>query len=148
MNYTFVFRTALIASLVALSVVAPGALAGKGGNGHGNGGANAGDRPDTVTWSMVTDHNGDRSPSWNDVITFDVSTDDTDRPWVLLNCYQDDTWVSTMSHGFFPTYLWPNYTLASTAWTGGAATCVATLYMVTASGDARNLASSTFDVGA
>jgi hypothetical protein len=145
MKNTFVFRSALIAGLVALSVVAPGALAGKGGKGNG-GASSVG--ANTVEAAMVVDQNGDRSADWGDIVTFKVFAPDTDKPWVLLDCYQDGNWVSTMSHGFFPTYLWPNYTLSSTAWTGGAATCVATLYIVTPKGDTRNLASSTFDVGA
>jgi hypothetical protein len=95
---------------------------------------------------MVDDWNGDRLPSWNERITFIVSTD-ADKPWVLLNCYQAGSWVSTASHGFFSSYLHPNFTLASAAWTGGAATCVATLCILTSNGDARNLATLSFDVG-
>ena len=88
MKNTFVFRTALIVGLVALSVVAPGALAGKGGNGKGNGGASSVEA-NTVEVAMVVDQNGDRNADWGDIVTFDVFAPEMERPWVLLNCYQD-----------------------------------------------------------
>ena len=98
---------------------------------------------------MVSDANGDGSPSWNDQVTFDVATTATDKPWVLLNCYQSGVWVPTSTAGFFDAYPWaPNFTLASGAWTSGSGDCTATLYMVASNGRNKTLAAMTFSVGA
>jgi hypothetical protein len=97
---------------------------------------------------MYTDTNGDGVPNWGDHVTFDVSTTATDKPWVLVNCYQSGSWNYTQTHGFFALYPSPNFTLASAAWTGGAADCTATLYMVTANGNEKDLASVSFHVDA
>jgi hypothetical protein len=98
---------------------------------------------------MVVDQNGDSAPDWNDQVTFNVFTTATDKPWVLLNCYQSGTWVSTSTAGFFAAYAWaPNFTLASGAWTSGAGDCAATLYMVTSNGRSKDLATLNFHVDA
>lgn len=146
MGTKLTFRIAIVAGLIVLAVIAPVAVAGKGGNGKGH--SNASDTASAISWAMVADRNGDGQPNWNDTVTFNVRTDATDRPWVLLNCYQGGAWVSTTSHGLFASYPYPNFTLASTAWTGGAGECVATLYEVTANGNQRDLASLRFAVAA
>jgi len=98
---------------------------------------------------MVVDQNGNGSPNWNDQISFNVSTTATDRPWVLLNCYQGGAWVSTATAGFFPAYAWaPNFTLSSGAWTGGAGNCTASLYMNTSHGRTSTLKTLSFTVDA
>jgi hypothetical protein len=50
---------------------------------------------------------------------------------VKLQCFQGSTLVYTSSAGFYPGYPWPwaqTFTLSSAAWTGGAASCTASLY--------------------
>jgi len=109
---------------------------------HGGSGNNG-----SLSVKMVVDYNSDGLPNWNDQITFNVSTTATDRPWVKLNCYQNGTWVSTSTAGFFPEYAWaPNFTLASGGWTSGAGDCTAILYMVGKNGKSQNLASLNFHV--
>jgi hypothetical protein len=70
------------------------------------------------------------SANYGDTVTFDVSTTQTDVPTVSLNCYQNGTLVYGASAGFYSSYPWPwaqNMTLSSSAWTGGSASCTATL---------------------
>ena len=64
-------------------------------------------------------------------VTFTVSTTATSQPTVKVQCLQGGTSVYRSSAGFYPDYPWPwaqTFTLSSTAWTGGAADCTATLY--------------------
>lgn len=88
-------------------------------------------------------------PSQGDQVTFDVSTTQTDRPFVHLRCYQDDAFVYDGWHGFFEGYvLEPAFTLSSDYWTDGAANCVADLVSWPSSGRIKTLATTTFDVSA
>ena len=80
-------------------------------------------------------------------ITFDVSTTQTDRPFVNLRCYQDGVWVYDGWHGFFESYVPdPVYTLASTYWTEGAADCAARLLSWGKNGNWKTLATTSFHV--
>jgi hypothetical protein len=87
---------------------------------------------------------------WGNQVTFAVSTNATDRPYVLLNCYQDGGWVYAAQAGFYPSYPFAQgFTLASTAWTGGAADCTARLGTLNPYGTKfRELASTRFHVSA
>jgi hypothetical protein len=86
-------------------------------------------------------------PSHGDEITFDVSTNQTDRPFVSVRCYQGGTFVYDGWHGFFASYASdPIYTLASTYWTSGAADCTARLVYFASNGRERTLASMDFHV--
>jgi hypothetical protein len=89
-------------------------------------------------------------PHWGNQVTFAVSTNATDRPYVLLNCYQNGKWVYAAQAGFYPSYPFAQrFTLASTAWTGGAADCTARLGALNAYGTKfRELASTSFHVSA
>jgi hypothetical protein len=144
----------LSVAVLALALVPAVGLAAKGGNGAQGGGGKpgggGGGSTSTLTGPvMVVDSNANHAANWNDQVTFNVSTNATDRPYVLLNCYQSGRWVSTSSVGFFPEYPWaPTFTLASGAWTSGAADCIATLYMVTSNGKQQNLASMSLHVDA
>jgi hypothetical protein len=70
----------------------------------------------------------DGLPHYGQSVTFSVSTTATDRPFVLLDCYQNGAWVYTSTVGYFPSYPWDQFfTLTSGNWTGGAANCTATL---------------------
>jgi len=102
------------------------ALDARGGGGKPGGGSTGGGGG-TVSWVMVTDKNGDRVPSFADVITFAVQTTATTHPWVTLKCYQNGTLVSQDSNGIFSTSLDRNFTLSSSLWTSGGASCTATL---------------------
>ena len=109
---------------------------GKPGGGGGTGGSGS------ITLRMVTDSNNDGLPSFRDVLTFDVQTTATAYPWVTLNCSQNGTMVSTVANGIFATSLLRDFTLGPTVlWTGGAATCTATVH---AYGSSTALASMSF----
>ena len=83
--------------------------------------------------------------SYGGQITFNVSTTQSDLPFVNVRCYQGDAFVYDAWHGFFAEYYEaPVYTLASDYWTGGAATCTARLVYWGKSGRARTLATTTF----
>ena len=91
------------------------------------------------------------SARYGDEVTFAVSSSATDKPYVLLNCYQGSSWVYSGQAGFyasFPSY--PNslmFRLSSSAWPGGAADCKARMGMLNADGTRfRELASTSFHV--
>jgi hypothetical protein len=121
---TLASRITIVATLVALAVAAPTALAGKGGikGRAGSGGTSA------LAVALVDDANGNGSLNWGDTMTLSVSTTATDAPWVEVACYQGGTLVYSAWAGFWAGYpgsqLMP---LRSPAWTGGAADCIATL---------------------
>ena len=88
-------------------------------------------------------------PSYGDQITFDVSTNETDRPFVNLRCHQGDAFVADGWHGFFDSYMpEPVFTLSSDYWTGGEADCTARLVKWDRLGRERTLATMDFHVGA
>src|SRR5207253_1081968 len=102
------------------------------GGGKGNGGAGGTSGGGTITLKMVTDANSDGAPNYGDQVTFNVSTTVTDKPYVVLGCTQGGASVYQSSYtvGFYPDYPWPwlrTFTLSSQTWTGGPATCTATL---------------------
>ena len=111
--------TALAAAALAL-VLVPSALAGpKTGSSS------------SLSLAIVADWNHNGLPNWNDQVRFDVSTTATTEPHVSLKCYQSGSLVYTTQTGYYAGYLWPwtqIMTLSSTAWAGGSAECVATLY--------------------
>jgi hypothetical protein len=86
-------------------------------------------------------------PTWGSRITFDVSTTQTDRPFVNVRCYQAGQFVYDGWHGFFASYrLDPTFTLASTYWTSGPADCTARLIDFGQNGRERELAAMGFHV--
>ena len=86
------------------------------------------------------------APQFGDVVTFDVSTS-ADRPYVLLNCYQNGVWVLAGQAAFWASSTSKTFTLASTSWTGGSADCTARLGSLNADGTRfRELASTSFTV--
>lgn len=85
-------------------------------------------------------------PSYGNAVTFDVSST-ADRPFVNVRCYQNGAFVYDGWHGFFAGYLpEPNFTLASSYWTEGAADCMARLVEWGRNGRERTLASLDFHV--
>ncbi len=87
-------------------------------------------------------------PHWGNQVTFAVSTTATDRPYVLLNCYQNGAWLYAAQAGFYASYPFSQvFTLSSTAWTGGAADCKARVGKLNAYGTKfTELASTSFHV--
>lgn len=87
-------------------------------------------------------------PSHGDTVTFDVKTNATDRPYVLLNCYQAGDWVYAAQAGFWASYAWgQDFILAADSWSSGAASCTARLGTLNADGTKfRELARTSFDV--
>lgn len=116
-------------SLLVVGLMAGTAFAAKpsaGSGGHKGGGSTA---SGSLALVMVTDLNGDGSPDYGDAITFKVTTT-ASYPTVDLRCYQSGTLVYSANAGFYPSYPWPGeqlMPLTSPAWTGGAASCTATL---------------------
>jgi hypothetical protein len=116
---------AAILVLVATLAFTSAALGGKPRPAKG-GGAGSGS-----SLSLVLLNSTDGVPHWGQQVTFRVSTTATTKPLVKLQCYQGTTRVYTGSAGFYPGYPWPwaqTFTLSSAAWTGGAASCSASLY--------------------
>jgi hypothetical protein len=154
-------RIALLAAFLVLALMlVPIAFAGKGGNGGGGGGGKGGGGghkgggstggSSSLSLVMVTDLNNDGGPNWGDTVTFDVSTTATTEPNVSLTCSQNGTVVYGAVTGFYASYPWPwtqDMTLSSTAWSSGAADCVAELYYFSGTSTV-NLASMSFTAGA
>jgi hypothetical protein len=134
--------TTLTAAAAALAVTAaPAAGAARGG----------GTKPSsTSTVSLVVLTGDDAAPNWGEQVSFDVSTTATTQPHLNLACSQNGTTVYTATTGYYAGYPWPwtqTMTLSSGAWTGGAANCVATVYMLTPKGN-KTLATLSFTVAA
>jgi len=107
--------------------VAPVAIAGRGGGKHGGGTTTGGG---SLAVAMVSDLNHNASPNWGDTIRFNVSTTATTEPHVNLACSQNGVVVYGAATGYYASYPWPwtqNMTLSSGSWTGGPASCTATL---------------------
>jgi hypothetical protein len=121
-----------------------GALGGHGGGKPGAGGGGS------LAYKMVIDNNNDGVPSFHDTVTFVVQTTATTQPYVTLKCYQNGTLVSRESNGIFAISLSEEFTLGPTSlWTGGAATCTATLEnwdSYSKNGNITTLASISFPV--
>ena len=131
------------ASLVALMVVgliAGTALAGKSRPPSGGGGGTS------LTWRMVTDADADGALTQGDTITFDFSSSAA-KPYVNVRCYQGslvyDGWVGYYDGAWFD----KDFTLASNAWTAGAADCVARLVTYGKNGRENTVSTKSFAVG-
>ena len=133
-------RFVLVAAFVLLALMlVPIALADKGGGGHsstsGGGGGHKGgggsSTSSTLTLVLSTDRNGDGDVSWDDTITYDVSTTATSSPQVSTDCYQNGVLVLHANAAFYDgnPFAYMDYLqLVSGAWTGGAADCSAVMY--------------------
>ena len=145
-------RHVAVAALVGC--LAFGAMGGSTFAGKPSGGGGGKPRPTSTTSSlkvvMVDDVNLDGAPNWGDTITFAISTTATTQPNVSLTCSQGGVVVYGASAGFYEGYPWPwtvNMKLASNAWAGGAANCVAVLQQYSGS-RVIDLASIAFTAGA
>jgi hypothetical protein len=118
--------SAVIGALVL--VLAPAAFAGKPGPSGGKGGG-------SLSLVVLNSPYGDNLPHYGGQVTFKVSTTATDRPYVNLDCRQNGILVYSNQVGYFPSYPWVQYFgLSSSYWTGGAASCTATLTYSTGRG--------------
>jgi hypothetical protein len=132
----------IIIATAVFAVTAAPALAAKGGN--------AGNSTSSIT--LVTMGTSAfsalaaTSPTAGDNVTFSVQTTATDRPYILLNCYQGEDWIYT-AQGFYSATTPPVFTLSSSAWTSGSATCTARMGKLNADGTRfTDLASTDFGV--
>jgi hypothetical protein len=142
-----VLEGALI-SLLVIGLVAGTSLAAKGGKaggGHGGGGTTGGSGTISLHSPLVVDSNGNGTPNWGDVVTFDISTTATTQPWVNLVCSQNGVVVAEGWNGYFVGSLTGrDFGLSSPQWASGAADCVA--YLTTPSW--TRLGSTSFHVNA
>ena len=137
-------RTAATVLLGLVLMLAPAALAGKGGSGKPGGGGTSGGGT-SLTHVVVSSPYNDGIAHYRGQVTFTLVTSAT-RPFVRLECRQGDTVVLQGSVGYFAGYPWSNvFTLSSEAWVGGAADCTGTLYTLNAQGTrSYDLASTAF----
>ena len=85
----------------------------------------------TSSLKLVLVNSTDGQAHYGQQITFTVSTTKTTEPHVSLACSQSETVVLRAETGYYAGYPWPwtqTMTLSSYAWTGGGASCTATLY--------------------
>ena len=139
------FRVVVLLMALAIGLVsATPTFAAKPCGGGKGGGATAGGG----TLTLVLLNSTDGLPHWGQNVTFNVSTTATTEPNVSLNCYQNGKLVYGAVAGFYASYPWPGtqiMNLASASWTGGGATCTATLYAISGSSTV-NLATLNFQV--
>jgi len=142
-------KLVILVSVVVLAlafVMAAPAFAAKGGQGKGGGKG----KPGNGGTIELVQYDTDGVASFQEKITFTVSTTATDRPWVHLTCNQGGTPVLEDRQGFFPTALGDEwfYLGPTPAWQGGDATCTAFLekYKTKGKGGWEQLASTTFPV--
>jgi hypothetical protein len=82
----------------------------------------------TTTISLVLLNSTDGLAHYGQDVTFNVSSTQTDQPWVHLVCSQSDAVVSEGWEGMFAGSLDDGvFGLYSPKWTGGAADCTATV---------------------
>ena len=118
--------TAFVLTLALATVLAGPTFAAKRPSGGGTTTSSG-----SIAYAMVTDVNGNGAPNWGDSLTWTISQSSTTEPHVDLICSQNGVVVLSASTGFYASYPWPwtqTMTLRSTAWSGGAASCVGQLY--------------------
>ena len=125
--------------ITAPSVVSPTMLQAKGGNGNGKG--NISPLPPSSLTVQIVVNEGDSGVSYGDTVKFDVSTSAT-NPFISLDCYQGSSWVYTLSGSRIS----KEFTLSSSAWTGGEAECTARLFTTTDGIREDTLATHSFHV--
>jgi hypothetical protein len=109
--------------LCALMMIALPAMAARGGSGAGKGGGGGTTGGGTVSINEVAPYH------FGQTITFAVSAPGVAQPYVLNQCRQNGTVVSSELHGIFDGYIFGQwFTLGPTGmWTSGAADCTAQL---------------------
>jgi hypothetical protein len=138
-------RIALTASLLSALALAGTAFAGNGGG--SNKSSSSSISSPIVLSSASLNALTTSGPRYGDTITFEVSTTETSRPFVHLQCYQNQILVAQGWAAYFTGGLWGKFVLDSGVWTGGAADCTADLVM-SVNYKWKVLASTAFPVGA
>ena len=135
------YRIAVTVLLGLVVLLAPAALAGKGGKGPGGGGT-------TTSYVGLLPMDGATQAVHNGRVTFEVRTTATDRPFVGLRCWQGTAWVLDGYIGFFPGAMFdPWLTLDSPYWADGVvATCTARLFYYDRRGNQKVLTTLDFSV--
>ena len=139
--------TALTFGLIAGTAFAGKGDGGRGGGGKPGGGGGGTSYAGTIELApLVVDNNGNGTPNHGDVVTFNISTNNT-APFVQLECYQGGSLVALGRKGFFEGSLdsdW-NFGLISGAWESGSADCTGSLVSYTNRGWSK-YASTSFHV--
>jgi len=117
------FGSARIVTVVTVTALclslAPSALAGKGSRKPPSG---------TSSISLVLVNSTDGLAHYGQTVRFNVSSTQTDQPWVNLLCSQNGKQVLERWNGYFEGSLTGrDFGLYSGQWTGGAADCTAWL---------------------
>jgi hypothetical protein len=134
----------LVPLLIAVLVAAPAAASAAPGGGKGGGKPTG-----TSTIEVVLVDPTDTVVEHGDTVTFRVTTTLTDRPMVSLVCRQAGTVVYSAQAGFYDGYPWSKeFVLRSAAWSSGAASCDARLYMSRDGNRTTTLATTSFSVAA
>jgi hypothetical protein len=115
---------AVVAAVAATVAYSGPASAAKSNHRGGNPKVPAG----TTTISIVLLNSTDGLAHYGQNVTFNVSSNQTDQPWVHLVCSQSGAVVSEGWEGMFAGSLDDGvFGLYSPKWTGGAADCTATV---------------------
>jgi hypothetical protein len=138
-------RIALAASLVAALALAGAAFAGNG-VGSIKQSASTISAPVVVSTATLSAASATSGPRFGDTVTFDISTTQTDNPFVNVDCHQTGVLVERSWAAFWPSS--GTFVLSSPAWTGGGADCTANLGMYVNSSKYKVLASTSFHVDA
>jgi hypothetical protein len=121
-------RIVLAASLLGAFALAGTAFAGNGA-GPSKSSSSSISSPVVVSpTASLTATSATTGPRFGDIVTFNVSTTETEYPFVNLTCYQNGNLVLNGWSAFFAGGLGDGtFGLGSPAWTGGAADCTAEL---------------------
>jgi hypothetical protein len=138
-------RLTIVASLVVLAAsFAPLALAQGQGQGKGKGKGEALPTVYGITLAVISPDENNDGPNFSDSVRINVSSNATTNAFVTLMCYQGTSLV--YANGGYPAG--SAFTLASGAWTSGAAECTATAYTTVDGTKSTTLGTLSFHVGA
>lgn len=137
---------AALVTALTFGLIAGTAFAGRGGNRPGGGGGGTSYSGTIGLAPLVVDNNGNGTPNWGDVVTFNITTSSS-APFVQLECFQGGSLVALGRKGFFEGSIdsnW-NFGLSSGAWESGPADCTGSLVYYTKRGWSK-YASTSFHV--
>lgn len=105
----------------------------------------------TSSLQLVLLDSTDGQAHYGQRVEFSVSTTQTTSPMVSLTCSQNGTLVFSQDTGYYSSYPWPwtnVFTLSSSYWTGGSASCHSVLWWMGSKGKKVVGATLDFDVAA
>jgi len=134
----------MVVALTSAVVCATPTFASRGG---GGGGSKGNSTSYSGTFSLVLLNSADGLPHYGQQMTFNVSSN-APYPFVQIDCYQNGAWIYDQTVGYFAGWIGFKYfTLQSSAWTGGGASCNAVLFTQNSDGSHRqDLSSTSFQV--